>query len=174
MSVLLPLVVGIAFGALLERGGLTRHERIVGVFRLRDFTVLKFLLTAIVAGAALGQAAVSLGLAAALPVTGNHLAANAAGGALFGVGMAVAGFCPGTIVAGAGTGRLDALLPGLLGLAAGALAFGFLQASFQPALASVAALGPVTLPSLLGASPWLVILLLAEVSLLAFYFIERG
>jgi len=104
MNIVAPLVIGILFGLLLNRAGLTRYDRIVGVYRLTDLTVLKFLLTAIVVGAISVLGAQALGLTDAVPIPGTHLGADVLGGGLFGIGMAVAGFCPGTIVAGAGTG----------------------------------------------------------------------
>jgi uncharacterized protein len=168
-----PLLIGIAFGWLLDRAELTRFQRIVGIYRLRDFTVLQFLGTAIVAGAFAVLALRSLGFVATVVITPTHLAADAIGGGLFGIGMAVAGFCPGTIVAGAGGGRLDYLVPGGLGLIAGALAYG---ATFRwvGALGRIGALGIPTLPSLLGVSDWLLAIVLAEVAALGFYALERA
>jgi uncharacterized protein len=158
---MIPLVIGIAFGILLDQGGLTRHEKIVGVFRLRDFTLLKFLGAALVVGSLSVQAALSLQLVSAVPVTPTRFLAQAIGGALFGAAMALSGFCPGTIVAGAGTGRLDALIPGIGGLYAGALVMRrFTLPSGNPA----------TLPG----SHWLWIALLCELALIGFYFLEKG
>lgn len=168
MSAVWPLLIGVVFGALLDRGGLTRHERIVGAFRFTDLAVEKLLLTALVVGAALIEAARGLGLVAGVPIVPTRLVADAVGGALFGVGMAVAGFCPGTIAAAAGTGRLDALVPGVAGLIAGAL----VHDAFVPAIEG-GALGPVSIPSLFGVSPWLVILLLAEIAALLIYVSDR-
>jgi uncharacterized membrane protein YedE/YeeE len=173
MSVLWPLVIGVAFGWLLDRAGLTRYERIVGVYRFTDLAVLKFLVAAIVVGAAAIQASLALGLTTVLPVTPTRLLADAVGGLLFGVGMASAGFCPGTIVAGAGVGRLDYLIPGGAGLVAGALAFGWTSPYFMPALAPVGDLGPTTIPAELGVSGWPVVVLLAEVAAIGLYAVER-
>jgi uncharacterized membrane protein YedE/YeeE len=57
--------------------------------------------------------------------------ANVVGGSVFGVGMASAGYCPGTIVAEAGEGRLDAWMAGLSGLVVGAIVFGLLQRTIE-------------------------------------------
>jgi uncharacterized protein len=173
MSVALPLALGFLFGWLLERAGLTRRDRVVGAFRFTDLAMLKFLGAALVVGAVGLQALRSLGFVAALPVVPTNLAADAIGGALLGMAMAAAGFCPGTIVAGAGTGRLDYLIPGGLGLLAGALIFGWTAPSFMPALARAGALGPATIPRLFGVSGWLVVVLLTEVALIAGYAAER-
>ena len=45
------LLAGLAFGFLLQRGGVTRYSVILNQFLFRDFTVLKVMLTAIVTGA---------------------------------------------------------------------------------------------------------------------------
>jgi uncharacterized membrane protein YedE/YeeE len=167
-SLLAPLVLGALFGWALHKAGLTQYARIVNVYRLRDWTVIQFMLSALLVGAVGIQGGAALGLTqTALPVPPTWLLANLAGGAIFGVGMASAGYCPGTIIAEAGEGRLDALFAGVAGLVVGALVFGSLQPHIMPALARPGALGRVTLPDLMGAKPWLVLLVFAElVSLL--------
>ena len=160
-----PLLLGVVFGALLDQGGLTRHEKIVGVFRLRDFTLLEFLGSALVVGGLAVQAALSLRLVAAVPIVPTSYAAQTADGAIFGIAMALAGFCPSTILAGAGTGRLDALIPGIGGLLAGAwLARGW---TLSPA-------SGCTLATAIGVSPWLLLALLGELALFGFYLLEKG
>ena len=161
------LAIGFGFGWALHKAGLTHSERIVGVYRLRDATVLVFMLVALLVGGVLIQAAIDLGLAPRLPVPPTFVAANLAGGVIFGIGMATAGYCPGTIVAEAAEGRLDAWIGGFAGLIAGAIGFGLLQPHVMPLLTRVGALGRVTTASLLDVPPWLLLLLLAEVVLLA-------
>jgi uncharacterized membrane protein YedE/YeeE len=114
----------------------------------------------------------SLGLASSVPIPSTFLVGNGLGGLLFGVGMATSGYCPGTVAAGAGEGRLDYLIPGMLGLCVGALAFGTAYPVVFPVLARGAQPG-ATLPAVLDADPWLVILVLGEVTVLAFARIDR-
>lgn len=90
------------------------------------------------------------------------------GGTLFGAGMALAGFCPDTVAAGAGEGRLDYLIPGTLGLYAGALLLGWAYPAVFPALTQVGDLGRVTLAVLLGIDGWLIVVLVLELGLIAF------
>lgn len=156
------LALGFLFGWMLHKAGLTRYATIVNVFRLRDLTVIRFMLVALVVGGVGTQLLVELGLAHGAPVPPTRLAANLVGGVVFGVGMATAGYCPGTIVAQAGEGHLDAWLAGLTGLVAGALGFGLLHPIIVPRLATLGAHGRVTIPQLLGASPWLVLLVFAQ------------
>lgn len=156
------LALGFGFGWMLHKAGLTHYARIVGVYRLRDLTVMRFMLVALVVGAVGVQAGLDLGLARYAPVPPTFMVANVVGGVVFGVGMALAGYCPGTIVAEIGEGRLDALVAGLTGLVVGAIGFGLLQPHLMPVLTRVGGLGRVTIAQLTGASPWLVLLVFTE------------
>ena len=173
LDALKPLALGFLFGWALHKAGLTRYDRIVNVYRLRDLTVLRFMLTALVVGAALVQLGLDAGLAASAPVPPTSLLANLVGGLVFGVGMATAGYCPGTVVAEAGEGRLDAWVAGFAGLLVGALAFGLLQPVVMPTLARVGALGRVTFAGLAHASPWLVLLVFSQLTALALTLVAR-
>jgi len=167
------LILGILFGWSLHKAGLTHYARIVNVYRLRDLTVVRFMLTALVVGGFAIQAGVDLGISTSVPVPPTSILANVVGGVVFGIGMATAGYCPGTIVAEAGEGRLDAWVAGLSGLVVGAIAFGLLQPRIMPTLARVGALGHVTIASLSSASPWLVLLVFGQIVVLVLILIAR-
>ena len=173
IDIVKALVLGFLFGWSLQKAGLTHYARIVNVYRLRDLTVMRFMLTALLVGAVGIQAGVSLGFAAAAPTPPTLAVANLLGGVVFGVGMATAGYCPGTIVAEAGEGRLDAVVAGVSGLLVGALTFGVLQPSLMPALARYGALGRVTLADLTGAHPWLVLVVFGEALVLVLLLLAR-
>jgi len=134
MNTVAPLLVGFAFGGCLQKAGLSRYERIVNLFRFRDFAVLKFLLSALVTAAIGIRVLEDLGLAANVPIPTTYVAGNLIGGLVFGVGMALSGFCPGTVAAGAGEGRLDYLVPGGLGLLTGAVIYGLAYERMMPVL----------------------------------------
>ncbi|HVV83925.1 MAG TPA: YeeE/YedE thiosulfate transporter family protein [Kofleriaceae bacterium] len=160
------LALGFLFGWFLHKAGLTRYGTIVNVYRLRDLTVIRFMLVALVVGGVGSQLLVELGLAHGLPVPPFRPAANLVGGVVFGVGMATAGYCPGTVVAQAGEGHLDAWIAGLGGLVTGAILFAMLQPHVVPPLAAMSSFGRVTIPNLLGASPWLVLVVFAQLTVL--------
>ena len=166
------LAVGLLFGFLLQKAGLARYDRIVNVYRFRDLAVLKFLLTAVTTGAVAIRLLASTGAASTVPVPATFVLGNAVGGVVFGIGMALSGFCPGTIAAGVGEGRLDYLFPGVFGMIAGAFGFGIVYQWLSPAL-RIGAIGAMTFPEWLGAEPWLVVLLFVELSALAVYALER-
>lgn len=172
-DVLKAIALGLLFGWALNKAGLTHYARIVNVYRLRDLTVIRFMLTALVVGGVAIQLGLDLGLAERAPVPPTSMLANVVGGVVFGVGMASAGYCPGTVAAEAGEGRLDAWVAGLSGLIVGALAFGLLQPVIMPMLMRVGALGSVTLAELVGASPWLVLLVFGQVVALVLVLVAR-
>lgn len=175
MSPLVPLAIGFGFGACLQRAGLARYDVIVNVFRFRDLAVLEFLMSALVTSS-IGIALLStLGLAPPLPVPATYVVGNLLGGLVFGAGMALSGFCPGTIAAGAGEGRLDTLFAGGAGLVAGALAYGLAYDAIMPAISKIARLGNVTLAEIAHAEPWLVVVVFVEMAAIVLYLVaSRG
>ena len=159
---------------MLQKGKLGRYATIVNVFRFTDLTVLKFLVSALMVAMLGIQSLISLGLADSVPIAPTYMLGNLIGGLVFGVGMALVGFCPGTVAAGAGEGRLDNLIPGSLGLYTGAVVFGATYPKVFPAIASVANLGSVTVMRVWKVDAWLIVALVWEASLLLFYRLERG
>jgi uncharacterized membrane protein YedE/YeeE len=148
IALLIPFVIGIGFGALLQRVGASRYERIVGTLRLRDLTILKFMLLAI-GVAMVGVAALSLGGIAHLAVKPLYVAGVLLGGLLFGVGFALSGYCPGTGLVACVEGKRDAwftVAGGFLGALAYALAF----PRVKPILVDPFNFGPMTLSSVSG------------------------
>jgi uncharacterized membrane protein YedE/YeeE len=175
------LVAGVAFGFLLQKGQVAKYRVILGQFLFTDYTVLKVMLTAIVVGAIGVWGMLQLGLIQHLQVKPALLAANAVGGLIFGVGMALLGYCPGTGVAAMGEGSRHARW-GFAGMIAGAAAFAaaypFLEQGFmklgEVAVASGGAVtNRVTLSDVTGVSPWIYIGALAAISLVVFALIER-
>ena len=169
-KLLLGLFTGFLFGLFLQKGHVTKYPVIVGQFLLRDFTVLKTMLTAIVVGGAGVYALRALGLAT-LHVKPAQLAAVAIGGLVFGVGMVLLGYCPGTGVAAAAEGRRDAMF-GVVGMMCGALLFAEMYGTFTRTVMRWFDLGPVTLPELTGLPVWLMIGVLGAGAFLLFRRIE--
>jgi hypothetical protein len=173
-SVVLPLSLGVLFGFALNRGGLTQYRKIIGVFRFTDLTVIKFMLTALITAGIGLYALKAFGWISLPPAPATYIAGNLGGGLIFGVGMALAGFCPGTVAAGAGEGKLDYLAAGGLGLITGALLYGLTYQQVFPPIRALANLGNVMLPEVIHANPILVMLAFTLVVLLLFYLLENG
>lgn len=146
-GLLAAFLIGGGFGFFLERAGFGSSRKLASQFYFSDMAVLKVMFTAIVTAmvgltllAQLG--AVDLAL---VSLKETRLAANLAGGLLLGVGFVIGGYCPGTSVVGAATGRIDAMTY-VGGLFAGMFVVGFAWPLVQP-LAESASLGAVTLPA---------------------------
>lgn len=122
MTIILAILIGAAFGFVLERVGATNPTVITGMLTLRRLNLMKTILLAIGTGSVLMFGGQMIGL-----VDVGHMDIKATyagvfiGGLLLGAGWAAAGYCPGTGVAAAATGRRDAMIyiiGGLLGAAA--------------------------------------------------------
>lgn len=121
-TIILAIVVGAAFGAVLDRIGATNPNFIGKMLNLTNLHLMKTILLAIGTGSVLMFAGQMVGL-----VDVGHMSVKAAyigvfiGGLLLGGGWALSGYCPGTGVCALATGRKDALFfvaGGLLGAAA--------------------------------------------------------
>jgi uncharacterized membrane protein YedE/YeeE len=168
----LAVVFGTVFGFLLHRGRVADYDTIIGQFLLKDFTVLKIMLTAIIVGGVGVFVLVQLGYAK-FHIKPADMLAISLGAALFGIGMVLYGYCPGTALAAIGGGSLHALV-GAAGMLVGgmvyALSFDWVKATILP----VGAMGKVQLPALLGVSAPSIFGVLAVVALIFFALLERG
>lgn len=171
-SLLIAVILGIFFGMFLERGGLGNPHKLTGVFYLADFTVPKVMFTAILV------AAFGLYLLSDLKlldmervwIVPTFFWPQIAGGALFGIGFLISGYCPGTAVAGFASGRLDALVT-MIGIGAGSLLFAVLYPFVEGFYVS-SGMGGATLPKIMGISHWFVIAFLIVFAAGMFYFME--
>jgi len=165
-KLILGLVTGLVFGFLLQRGGVTRYRVIVGQFLWTDHTVLRTMLTAVVVGS-IGVYALHQFGDVSLHVKGATVLANVLGGLIFGVGMVVLGYCPGTGVAALGDGSRHATF-GILGMLVGAALYAEVYAFLKGNLLAVCDLGKVTLPEATGLSPWVFVVILFVMALVLF------
>jgi uncharacterized membrane protein YedE/YeeE len=163
----------VLFGFSLNKAGLTKYHKIANQFRLTDFAVLKFMMTALVVTMIGVYPLRELGLITFPTVPATYIVGNLVGGLIFGVGMALAGFCPGTAVAGAGEGKLDYIVPGLLGFLVGAVLYGFTYDAVFPKISAIANYGSVVLPDLWHINPYLAVFVFALMALVLFYLIDR-
>ncbi len=172
-TTIITLVLGIAFGFSLNKAGLTKYHKIVNVFRLNDLAVLKFMMTALVVAMTGLYTLRGLGLLTFPTVPATYVVGNLVGGLIFGIGMSLAGFCPGTCAAGAGEGKLDYLIPGVLGFLTGAVLYGLTYQQVFPKISAALNLGGVVMPDLWNLNPYLTVLTFALMSVLLFYLIDR-
>ena len=166
----LAIPMGILFGVLLHRGGVANYNVIVNQFRFKDFTVLKIMFTAIIVGG-IGVLLLKDAGHAQYHIKPANLLGVALGAALFGAGMVLYGYCPGTGVAAMATGSLHALV-GFAGMLVGgvlyALSFTWVEAHIQ----QVAALGKVRLPDITGVPDWGWFVILSAIAGVVFWLVE--
>lgn len=150
------LVFGIIFGFLLQKGGVTKYDLIVGQLLLQDFTVLKVILSAIITGMIGIYIMKTSGWVELHPKPGS-VGMSLIGGLIFGVGFAVLGYCPGTIAGAVGNGYLDALVGGVLGILLGAGLFATIYPKLKEGILKKGNFGNITLPQLFKVNDWFVI-----------------
>jgi len=139
---------GLAFGFLLQKGGVGKYNVLIGQLLLQDWTVVKIMLTAIVVGM-IGVSTLHHFAKVNLHIKPTRIGANIIGGLLFGVGFALMGYCPGTAAAALGQGSWDALF-GMAGLIAGSWMFAELSGWTKRTVESWGDYGRVLLPDLLS------------------------
>lgn len=124
-DLLFALLIGIAFGYVLESAGFSSSRKLAGVFYGYDFTVLRVFFTAGVTAMVgvfimtyLGWIDISL-----VYVNPTFLWPALVGGAVMGFGFILGGYCPGTSVTAAAIGKIDAMVF-LLGIFLGITFYG--------------------------------------------------
>ena len=153
----LGLVVGIVFGFLLQKGGVTTYDVIIGQLLLKDFTVVKIMLSAVVTGMVGIHLLISLGMAQLHPKPGS-VGASVIGGLIFGVGFGILGYCPGTVVGAVAQGSMDALFGGVVGILIGAGVFAAFYPRLEAGVLHMGDFGELTLPQVFRVHPWAVVI----------------
>ncbi|NOY79024.1 MAG: YeeE/YedE family protein [Calditrichaeota bacterium] len=143
------LILGFLFGLILQRARLNTFDTIGGFAMLEDLTVAKALLVAVGVGAILLSLEIWLGWAS-FHVKPLIVGGVVAGGLIFGAGMAILGYCPGTLAVSLGEGAIDAFV-GILGGLFGGLVFTWLFPGMKSILGPN--LGKLSIGSLLGGHP---------------------
>lgn len=172
-SLLVGLAFGIVFGFLLQKGGVTKYDVIVGQLLLTDFTVLKIILSAVLTGMIGIYAMKSLGWVE-LHLKKGSAGMNIIGGLIFGVGFAVLGYCPGTIAGAIGNGALDAVVGGLAGIMIGSGLFAALYPRLSEGILKKGYYGDVTLPRLFKVNDWVVVIPAAVLIFAVLYLMEQA
>lgn len=146
-KLLAGVVFGLAFGFLLQKGGVGKFNILIGQLLLQDWTVAKIMLTAIIVGM-VGIFALHHFAKVNLHLKPTRIGANIIGGLIFGAGFGLLGYCPGTAAAALGQGSWDALF-GMTGLIAGSWIFAELSGWIKQTVEKWGDLGKVSLPDLL-------------------------
>jgi hypothetical protein len=167
------LAFGIVFGFLLQKGGATKYDVIIGQLLLTDFTVLKIMLSAVLTGMIGIYTMKTMGWVDLYPKPGS-VGKNVIGGLIFGIGFAVLGYCPGTIAGAIGNGYLDALVGGLAGILIGAGLFAGLYPRLSQGILNKGDFGDLTLPKLFKVNDWIVVIPVGALIFLLLSWLERA
>jgi len=163
---------GIVFGFLLQKGGVTKYDVIIGQLLLTDFTVLKIMLTAVMVGMPGVYLMEHFGWVDLYPKSGS-IGMNVIGGLIFGFGFAILGYCPGTIAGAIGNGYLDATFGGLIGIWIGTGIFASLYPKLNGGILKFGYYGDVTIPEILKVNKWIIIIIVEALILVLLLWIEN-
>lgn len=151
------LLVGALFGFFLRKGNVTRSSTIINQLRLKDFTVMKVIMTAIATGSfwlfLLKGSFTTIDIKPIISST--TLLAALVGGGIFGLGMAMLGYCPGTCV-GALAEKDKSAWFGLVGMIAGSAIYAEIFPKIQH-FKPLKDINKSTLYEFFAISPWLIV-----------------
>lgn len=152
LKIVTGLVVGFIFGYTLQRTGITKYPRVMGMLLLKDFKILKFMLTAVTFSMIGFYILDSLGVITLNPKPLDW--GKLVGGLIFGTGMALLGYCPGTMLSRIGEGKKDAWI-GAAGMVLGVLFFALNSEFFKTHLTSKSVSGDIA--AVTGISRWIIV-----------------
>jgi len=173
-NLLIGFLIGIGFGFLLEAAGFTNTRKLAGVFYGYDATVIKVFFTAAVTALIglfimhnMGIIDVSLTF---YPKT--FWIATLIGGAIMGLGFIIGGFCPGTSLSAAATGKIDAWVF-IGGVMLGIFGFIFTYETLWEKLRGMGKMGKVDIAQWLGIKEGLFIFLFTLLAIASFIVFQK-
>jgi len=146
-------IVGFLFGGGLFLAGLAEPDKIVGTLRLKDFHAMRTIAVFVLVGM-LGIWILEMAGVEHFSVKPTLVVSLLLGGALLGIGFGMTGYCPGTGLACAAAGRIDALVT-VLGMFVGALMYIWLYPRVAAPLEGIANYGKKMLPDVTIIPRWL-------------------
>jgi hypothetical protein len=168
------LGVGAVFGYVIQRGGFCLTRALSNVVLMRDGSILRAYILALLVAMAGVQLIETLGLID-IPVRPLRWLANVVGGLLFGTGMILSGGCSGSTWYRVGEGAVGALVV-LLGFAIGATTAGIgllapMRVLLQKPAITLGDGAAPTLANVTGLSPWIIV---AGLAVLGGIWLMRG
>ena len=170
IAISIGLLMGIVFGFALEKSRVFEPGIIVGQMQLRNFIMLKVFLTAVATGAVVLAILNGFGFVKLQPKPALY-SADVIGGLILGVGIALAGACPGTILAQVGAGYRDALFT-LVGGICGAVAYSYATPALNNTFLTSGG-GKIVVTDLIGVPYWLGALVLAGIIVVILFMLEQ-
>lgn len=167
-SFLVYLVIGFAFGSVLEMAGFGVSTKLAAQFYFKELTVLKVMFGGIITAMVLIFLATGLGLLDynLVYVNTTYLWPGIVGGLIMGFGFILGGFCPGTALVSAATLKIDGILF-TAGAFFGIFIFGETVSGFEDFWNS-SYMGRVTLMDALNTSTGVIVVGVMVMAILAF------
>jgi len=167
-------LIGFGFGYALEMSGFGNSKKLAAQFYFTDLTVLKVMFTGIIVAMVLIFGAAGLGVLDFNQVWVNltYLGSGIVGGLIMGVGFVIGGFCPGTSVVSASTGKIDGIIF-VLGGFFGAFLFGETEQYFTQWYNNAGYFGRLTLMDVFNTSAGNVVFVIVAVALFLFWGSEQ-
>lgn len=165
----IAVLIGLAFGIVMEGSGFSSTRKIVGLFYGYDFTVLRVFFTATVTCAIgllyfdyFGWIDMSL-----VYIHPTYITAAIVGGIFMGLGFITGGYCPGTSLCGVAIGKIDGIVY-TIGMLVGILLFSEAYSMIE-GIYGMGALGNVKINDTLGMTSGLFVLLFTIIAVVVFY-----
>jgi len=165
----IALLIGGAFGFILEASGFSSSRNIAGVFYGYNFVVLRVFFTGMIV-AMVGllyfsyMGWINIDLVFVLP---TYLNSMLLGGFIMGLGFVIGGFCPGTSYTAAAIGKIDGIV-----FAGSTLVGIFLFAELFPLFEGfyyANNLGNITIGEMFGLSNEVIVFVFVVIAIVAFY-----
>jgi uncharacterized membrane protein YedE/YeeE len=165
------LILGFLFGAALKYANLNKYNVISGLALRENFAVAKAIAIAIGIGAILLNVEIAFGFAS-YHVKPFIVGGLILGGLIFGTGMAILGYCPGTLAVSFGEGSIDAFI-GIIGGLAGGIFYSLILPFILPILGPD--LGTISLNSLIGTNTlfFIVLFLVGILFIMASFWLQK-
>ncbi|MCX7927026.1 MAG: YeeE/YedE family protein [Candidatus Omnitrophica bacterium] len=169
---LIGLATGVVFGFLLQKSRVLRFEKQISFLLLKDMTILKVMLSAVIVGMIGIYFFKDVGIAITFKHKAMNLGAVLIGSLLFGCGWALGGFCPGTSLGALGEGRFHALWV-ILGMLSGAALFAEVYPLLKKSVLSWKNWGNISLMDVTGLNHWVIISILVIIFVLILFAIKN-
>ena len=165
---IIAIIIGLAFGFILEASGFSSSRKLAGVFYGYDFAVLKVFFTAALV-AMIGVLYMDyLGYVdmSQLYIHPTYLWGAIIGSMIMGVGFVTGGFCPGTSLCAVAIGKIDAIVY-VVGIMIGIFIFSELFTYFEP-LYDGHFYGHLTIMDYFDISPYWFVFIFSLIAIVAF------
>jgi uncharacterized membrane protein YedE/YeeE len=161
LNLFFALILGLGFGYILEQAGFSSSRKLAGIFYGYDFVVLRVFFTAGITAMTgllflnyMGWIDMNL-----VYINPYFMWSAILGGAIMGLGFILGGYCPGTSIVAATTGKIDAMLF-IVGAIGGIFIFGHNYEQWQPVYSGYFQGNPFVYESLGLSRPWFALLMI--------------